>query len=94
MSDSISTLEIGQTCEKCNKTIWADAHPDAALLLFSTETDVVEKGLSKFMAKHQLHLCTEREHDFATCSAKDTVFGNCVGNDNVIECGGFLGGKQ
>lgn len=83
---SISTLEIGQTCEKCNKVVWGEADPDAAMLMFSTETNVVEKGLSKLMEEHQIHLCPKCEYDFAVCSAKEITFGECVGNDNVLKC--------
>ena len=35
------------------------------------------------------HLCNECQFEFATCGAKEVLFGNGKGNDNVIRCDSF-----
>lgn len=38
-----------------------------------------------------MNLCDKCAKEFATCKPENVVFGNGVGNDNVVECSGFNG---
>lgn len=72
-------------CGKCGKTISLDYYPRNKTI--AEELEILEE-------EHQLHLCTVCAQTFATCSAKKILFGDCVGNDNVIECDQFEAGVR
>jgi len=68
-------------CSKCEKLIVLDYYPFNKTI--SKELDTLEE-------EHQLHLCSYCSKVFPTCNAKEIVFGSCVGNDNVLECDGYM----
>jgi hypothetical protein len=72
-------------CNKCGKIIKLLSYPFNRSI--SEELDILEE-------EHQLHLCLLCSEAFPTCNAKKVIFGNCVGNDNVIECNRFAAKKK
>jgi len=71
-------------CEKCGHAITVDHLPFNCL---------IRDELWRLLKQHQTHLCKSCKYDFATCKAKYIVFGDCIGNDNVIECELYEGKK-
>ena len=67
-------------CSKCGKLITLDYYPFNRTI--SEELDILEN-------EYQLNLCDDCSKEFPTCNAKAITFGNCVGNDNVIQCDSF-----
>jgi len=64
-------------CSKCGKIIELDYYPFNKTI--SEELMVLE-------SKHATHLCNTCTNIFSECNARRVIFGDCVGNDNVIEC--------
>ena len=75
--------KIWQHCDKCHKAI--TYRPDPKDLETREQSS---KELVIRIAEHQIHLCTTCDKHFAECHS-NPVFGNCVGNDNVIECDSY-----
>lgn len=48
--------------------------------------DDISREIDLLMERHQLNLCNSCKFEFATCKAKSIIWGECLGNDNVIEC--------
>lgn len=67
-------------CYKCGEPLTLDHCPFNRTV--SEELDILEQ-------EHSLHLCSSCTKTFATCDAKEIVFGSCIGNDNVIHCDSF-----
>lgn len=65
-------------CSRCGRTI-NFTH------LSSLRDRTVNKELQKLMDLHQANKCDHCKFCFGDCKGKP-VFGDCVGNDNVITC--------
>ena len=64
-------------CSKCGKAICITYYPFDA---------TVADELACLEEEHQINLCNTCIFEFATCDAHIITFGECVGNDNVLEC--------
>jgi hypothetical protein len=42
------------------------------------------------MKLNVINLCNSCQKEFAVCSKTDIIFGNDVGNDNVMACSGYV----
>lgn len=76
-------VTVWRYCRLCGKAV--EYVPE----VFETK-ETTWKELDIRMYEHQLNLCNDCEHDFGGCKGKPE-FGDCVGNDNVINCGKFTG---
>ena len=64
-------------CSKCGKAICITYYP----------FDVtVADELVRLEEEHQINLCNNCVYEFPTCDAHIITFGECVNNDNVLEC--------
>lgn len=72
------TTEHWKYCSLCEKAVRYT--PD----MFDMQ-ESIRRELDIRMYEHQLHLCGTCRSDFATCEGSPE-FGNCVGNDNVVNC--------
>jgi len=68
-------------CPRCGKVISLDYYP------FGRS---IPDELDRMVEEHSLRLCELCSKVFPSCDAKKVVFGECVGNDNIIECDGFV----
>ena len=67
-------------CSKCGKIIELDYYPFNKTI--SEELMVLE-------SEHAMNLCDTCANSFSECNARRAIFGDCVGNDNVIECDAY-----
>lgn len=72
-----------QYCPKCGTCVKIETGEKKA-----EYTRELRERLDILMEEHQLHLCNSCTEHFAECKGTP-VFGNCVGNDNVVECDGY-----
>lgn len=75
-------LLYATNCNKCGKLIGIDHYPFNASPDYK---DDINRELALKVSGHQKNLCNRCRYEFANCQG-DPKFGDCLGNDNVIEC--------
>lgn len=70
--------KIWRYCRLCKKAVIYKPE------VFETDESMF-KELGIRVEEHQLNLCTDCQHDFGACGG-NPEFGDCVGDDNVINC--------
>jgi len=80
---------IGSEDDMCNPKHWKYCDKCKRAVIYEPDPfempDTISRELKIRMEEHQLNLCRTCRKDFAACNGKPE-FGQCVGEDNVINC--------
>lgn len=85
--------EIDEKVAKITDKIYAAYGTDSGILLGINNKSVVKAIIKFAVERTTTNLCVGCAQEFATCHLPENcelVFGEGIGNDNVIECSGFV----
>jgi len=80
--------EIDKKTAKIIEKLYKSYGTDSGIFGIS-DRGVIEAIIKFAVERTTVHLCRGCKFHIATCSTKDMVCGEGIGNDNVIRCGGF-----
>ena len=85
--------KIDEKVAKIMDTLYAAYGTDSGILFGFADKNAVRAIVKFSVGRTTINLCTDCTQEFATCHLpKDCklIFGEGIGNDNVIGCDGFV----